>query len=124
MKNILKTIFLFIILTILTQVGGVIYVFIKYVQGEYDYPKVCADCSNDFKHNYLRKITPQFQKIKFKFDAVRTQRFLELCVQNNLIKRIYLEPHLQTRLGFDSSNKIHRTGCNAVRHDDHIHIQL
>lgn len=37
--------------------------------------------------------------------------------------KIFVEPHLLDRLGLDG-DKLRFQGCNAARHDDHIHIQL
>jgi len=39
------------------------------------------------------------------------------------IERIFIEPHLATRLGIDSP-LIGFQGCRAARHDDHFHIQI
>jgi hypothetical protein len=39
------------------------------------------------------------------------------------VEKIFLEPHLAQRLGV-SSPLIRFQGCNAARHDDHIHVQV
>lgn len=39
------------------------------------------------------------------------------------VTKIFVEPHLQTRLNIQDDN-IRFQGCRAARHDDHIHIQL
>ncbi|MFT5619364.1 MAG: hypothetical protein ACI85I_002607, partial [Arenicella sp.] len=38
--------------------------------------------------------------------------------------KVFIEPHLKTRLGLENYSKIRFHGCQAVRHDDHIHVQL
>jgi len=38
--------------------------------------------------------------------------------------KIFIEPHLKSRLGFANDSKVRFHGCAAVRHDDHIHIEL
>ncbi len=38
------------------------------------------------------------------------------------VGKIFLEPHLRDQLGV-SDPKVRFQGCNAARHDDHIHIQ-
>ena len=45
-------------------------------------------------------------------------------IQNKAIKKIFIEPHLKTRWGLKNYQKIRYHGCHAVRHDDHIHVQL
>lgn len=57
------------------------------------------------------------------FDADRTKELIVLCNQQRAIKKIFIEPHLKSRLRL-SSDKLRFHGCQAVRHDDHIHIQL
>jgi len=47
---------------------------------------------------------------------------LKILQQPNLGK-VFVEPHLKTRMKLVDS-KIRFHGCGAVRHDDHIHIQL
>lgn len=39
------------------------------------------------------------------------------------IQKIFIEPHLKTRMKL-THPKIRFHGCQAVRHDDHIHIQI
>ena len=48
---------------------------------------------------------------------------LDLFNKNNYIEKVFIEPHLKTRLNL-TSNKIRFHGCQAVRHDDHIHLQV
>ena len=47
---------------------------------------------------------------------------LNILHQPNLGK-VFIEPHLKDRMKLTNS-KIRFHGCGAVRHDDHIHIQL
>ncbi|WP_108867233.1 hypothetical protein [Aquimarina aquimarini] len=58
-----------------------------------------------------------------KFSKKATKDLLLSIVNHKQISTIFIEPHLKNRLKI-LSNKIRFHGCRAVRHDDHIHIQL
>jgi murein endopeptidase len=48
---------------------------------------------------------------------------VEILASEKSIGKIFIEPHLKTRLKL-TTPKIRFHGCRAVRHDDHIHVQL
>lgn len=87
------------------------------------------DISNDcrkqgfWQYSLMRNLMPQSRKSSFKFDSGRTRTFLEFCASEKGVGKIFIEPHLKTRMGLRSS-KIRFHGCQAVRHDDHIHLQI
>ena len=58
------------------------------------------------------------------FDARRTKMLLEILLKQEEIGKIFLEPHLKQRLGLSAAKGIAFHGCGAVRHDDHIHMQM
>ena len=82
-------------------------------------------CSSQgfWQYSFLMKIISQKNKQQFIFDSNRTKALVNLFVANTNIEKIFIEPHLKTRLKL-TSGKIRFHGCAAVRHDDHIHIQL
>jgi hypothetical protein len=82
-------------------------------------------CANKgyWQYGYLQAVIPQGNKSKFIFDAERTGELVKQFVIQAKIGKIFIEPHLKTRLNLES-NKIRFHGCQAVRHDDHIHVQL
>jgi len=57
------------------------------------------------------------------FSEKGTKILMRALLRNKKLGKIFIEPHLKQRLGL-TSNKIRFHGCQAVRHDDHIHIQL
>jgi len=57
------------------------------------------------------------------FDAARTRHLLQVLAADGRVGKIFLEPHLQDRLGVRSV-KLRFQGCRAARHDDHIHLQF
>ena len=61
--------------------------------------------------------------MKYRFDEERTKALVLLFAANQSIGKIFIEPHLKQRLHL-TSNKIRFHGCRAVRHDDHLHVQL
>ncbi len=63
-----------------------------------------------------------FNQNSIEFDEERTADLVNAILANN-VGKIFIEPHLKTRMGL-YHNKIRFHGCHAVRHDDHIHIQL
>jgi len=83
---------------------------------------LCAKKGN-WQYSLLKNIVPQSQKNNFLFDKKRTRDLVNFFGEESSIKKIFIEPHLKSRLNL-SSNKIKFHGCQAVRHDDHIHIQL
>ena len=90
---------------------------------ELNQPSICAR-KGYWQYGFLERITPQGQKEAVIIDEEATKQFLSLLAQNKSIKKIFIEPHLKMRWGLENNNKIRYHGCHAVRHDDHIHVQL
>lgn len=91
--------------------------------GEVNMPLMCEK-QGYWQYSFLQKIVPQQAKDKMVFDEKRTKKLLQLLTKNRSIGKIFLEPHLKQRMGLQTYTKIRFHGCQAVRHDDHIHIQL
>jgi hypothetical protein len=85
-------------------------------------PDFCAS-HGYWQYSILRSVVPQWNKSDYTFDQERTKHLLEILSRHPSIGKIFIEPHLKTRMNLHSS-KIRFHGCGAVRHDDHIHIQL
>ena len=90
--------------------------------GESNQPLVC-DKKGYWQYDILSKIVPQWHQDDYQFDEARTQKLLQLLSNEKAIKKIFIEPHLKNRMYLNSS-KIRYHGCQAVRHDDHIHVEL
>ena len=58
-----------------------------------------------------------------KFSEKGTCSLANFIMKENAIGKLFIEPHLKNRLQL-SSGKVRFHGCQAVRHDDHIHFQL
>ena len=76
-----------------------------------------------WQYSFLPMIISQSDKENFTFDAKKTRELVRLFTTQSEIGKIFIEPHLKTRLNL-TSDKIRFHGCQAVRHDDHIHVQL
>lgn len=76
-----------------------------------------------WQYSFLKGVVPQGSKDDFLFYPQKTKDLVELFAIDSRIGKIFIEPHLQTRLHI-TSDKIRFHGCRAVRHDDHIHVQL
>jgi hypothetical protein len=76
-----------------------------------------------WQYSFLKSVMPQGRKADFLFYAEKTKFLVELFANDKRIGKIFIEPHLKERLQL-TSDKIRYHGCQAVRHDDHIHVQL
>lgn len=92
--------------------------------GEENQPEMCAE-RGQWQYNFMKKyIIPQGQKDKFLFDARGTQDLVRFFLNDVRVSFVMIEPHLKKRLGFEQVNKVRRPPCEAVRHDDHIHVAI
>jgi hypothetical protein len=57
------------------------------------------------------------------FSRKGTKTLINAILRSQNIKKIFLEPHLKSRLGI-KDGRVRYHGCHAVRHDDHIHLEL
>lgn len=92
-------------------------------KGEVNQPNICRK-KGHWQYSFLEKITPQWNKDKILVDEAKTKRLIQLLAKQKAIGKIFIEPHLKTRWGLENYAKIRYHGCHAVRHDDHIHVQL
>ena len=90
--------------------------------GESDYPAQCAD-KGYWQYSFMERIIPQGGKKKIQLDHSKTAALIKSLASHAAVGKIFLEPHLKERLNL-TSGKVRYHGCHAVRHDDHIHIQL
>lgn len=83
------------------------------------------DCGSKgfWQYSLMKSIMPQSNKKNFVFDSVRTKAVIQLFCESPKVDKMFIEPHLKTRMGLTNS-KVRFHGCNAVRHDDHIHVQI
>ncbi|MEW2912181.1 hypothetical protein [Leisingera sp. JC11] len=83
-------------------------------------PTVCHDNWLTLRWD-LQVLQPLWRDLEV--DADRTRHLLQFLEADSRVGKIFLEPHLQSRLGLRPS-KLRFQGCRAARHDDHIHLQL
>lgn len=89
---------------------------------EYNQIEKCLD-KGYFQYDYPKYLT--FGKInkELKFSEKGTKKLIESILKNRNLGKIFIEPHLKSRMKLHD-RRIRYHGCRAVRHDDHIHIQL
>ncbi len=92
-------------------------------KGEIDKPKECA-WQGETQYSLMGRIIPQDKAQLMPFDEERTKALMIILGNDDRVKKMFLEPHLKTRLGLTGYAKIRYQGCHSVRHDDHVHIQL
>lgn len=91
--------------------------------GEFNQPVACAE-QGSWQYSLLYHLSLRWVGHGLQFDHQRTKAYLRLLAQDGRTGKIFIEPHLKTRLGLSRYGKIRFHGCHAVRHDDHIHLQL
>ncbi|WP_116107979.1 hypothetical protein [Lewinella sp. IMCC34191] len=89
--------------------------------GEQDQPAVCAD-RGYWQYSLLSTLNTDDTDLTF--DEVGTAWLVRTITADPRIGKVFVEPHLKTRLGQGGNDKVRFHGCVAVRHDDHIHLQL
>jgi hypothetical protein len=57
-------------------------------------------------------------------DKDKTKQLISQLLSINETHKIFIEPHLKESLDLTEEAKIRFHGCQAVRHDDHIHLQV
>ncbi|MDX2282794.1 MAG: hypothetical protein NW241_01470 [Bacteroidia bacterium] len=90
--------------------------------GETHTARACAEAGH-WQYSLLGRMLPAWRKQAFQFDPERTAALVSHFAAHPDIGKIFLEPHLRTRMRL-SSDKVRFHGCRAVRHDDHLHVQL
>lgn len=90
--------------------------------GEHDQIKACLDKGYK-QYDYSKYTTLGTIRKNLKFSETATRDLILEIAERPEVDKIFIEPHLKTRLGLES-DKIRFHGCRAVRHDDHIHFQL
>ncbi len=89
---------------------------------EYSAIKYCKE-QGYWQYDFTKYLTLGRINRNIEFSEKGTRSLLKAIAQQPEIGKIFIEPHLKTRLGVQSK-KIRFHGCIAVRHDDHIHFQL
>jgi hypothetical protein len=90
--------------------------------GEVNRPLKCEQLGY-WQYSLLSRFLSQ-KKSSLTFDAERTATLVKLLARNKATGKLFIEPHLRIRLGLNAYSKIGIHGCHAVRHDDHLHVQL
>ena len=90
-------------------------------ENEYDQINKCI--RENFLYDFPKHLT--FGKInkKIVFSEKGTKKLIKNILKSSDVGKIFIEPHLKNRINL-KNQKIRFHGCGAVRHDDHIHIEL
>jgi len=91
--------------------------------GETDQPEICAN-KGYWQYSVLPKLAAPVVGRKYVLDEQPTRQLVSAFARRKEIGKLFLEPHLKTRWGLSDYGKIRYHGCGAVRHDDHLHVQM
>jgi len=97
--------------------------------GAFESPKsnetnTTARCKNQgyWQYDFTKYLGIGFRQ-NVQFSEKGTKALIQALLNNDAVGKIFIEPHLKTRMRLQNS-RLRFHGCHAVRHDDHIHIQL
>lgn len=91
-------------------------------KGEQDQAARCLKAGHWF-YDITRRLAFRSRNSSIVLDDWRTGRLIKHITNDKGIGKVFIEPHLVNRWGV-TGGKVRFQGCHAVRHDDHIHIQL
>jgi len=97
-------------------------VFVPIKNGEYNQTKMCKS-KGAFQYDYPKYLTLGQINEKLTFSQKGTKQLIEALLKNRDLGKLFIEPNLKKRLKL-TDNRVRNHGCRAVRHDDHIHVQL
>ena len=85
-----------------------------------DGPDACAGGAGWLRWNMgtLNRFLPNWRA-----DTARLRATLVWLARDGRVGKVLIEPHIRAHLGL-AHPKLRFQGCNAARHDDHIHLQL
>lgn len=92
-------------------------------RGEVNQPAICAK-KGYWQYNFLARFVNKNKHPYVQFDEDRNKILLKIMANERATGKVLIEPHLEQRLHLSNYAKIRYHGCHAVRHDDHIHLQL
>ena len=90
--------------------------------GEFNQIEACLK-SGYLQYDYPKYITFGEINKDLVFSKTGTKKLIKTILKNENLGKIFIEPHLKSRMELEDS-RIRFHGCRAVRHDDHIHVQL
>jgi hypothetical protein len=76
-----------------------------------------------FQYDYPKYLTLGNINDSLIFSERGTRQLLLSILKQKNLGKLFIEPHLKIRMNLNDS-RIRFHGCGAVRHDDHIHMQL
>lgn len=76
-----------------------------------------------FQYDFTKHVTFGTINKELVFSEKGTKRLIKSILKNRNLGKLFIEPHLKNRMNL-KNNRIRYHGCSAVRHDDHIHVQL
>jgi hypothetical protein len=97
-------------------------VFVPIKRGEYNQTKACKE-KGAFQYDYPKYLTLGRINDELIFSEQGTIDLIKALLKNRELGKLFIEPNLKKRLGLTDS-RVRNHGCRAVRHDDHIHVQL
>ncbi|WP_242204875.1 hypothetical protein [Aestuariivivens insulae] len=83
------------------------------------------DCINKgyLQYDFTKYLSLE-NKSNLKFDPENTKTLILELLKAANSEKLFIEPYLKDQLGLNAYSKIRFHGCQAVRHDDHIHFQI
>ena len=89
---------------------------------EFDQTNACNEAGY-WQYGFPEHLTLGEVNKGIELDKDLTTFLAQAIVHEASVGKLFIEPHLKNRLGVENS-KVRFHGCQAVRHDDHIHFQL
>ncbi|MDW7694817.1 hypothetical protein R9C00_08690 [Flammeovirgaceae bacterium SG7u.111] len=89
---------------------------------EHDQISFCKE-KGYFQYDFPKYLTFGRINPELNFSKGGTKKLVKSFLSSSLVGKMFIEPHLKSRLGLNDS-RIRYHGCKAVRHDDHIHVQV
>jgi hypothetical protein len=97
-------------------------IFVEPNKNEINQTTICKN-NGFFQYDFTKYFTFGSFNQDLKLSEKGTKKLINTILKNKEVSKLFIEPHLKTRLKINNS-KIRFHGCKAVRHDDHIHFQI
>ena len=76
-----------------------------------------------WQYDFPKYLTVGTKDATLVMSKTATNNLIKAFLEQQKVAKIFIEPHLKNRMNMRHS-KLRYHGCQAVRHDDHIHVQL